>query len=224
MLKAKKRALLIAFAFVLVLVSLTALCSADKPPETLPVIVTFQDDLNTIARIKSDGSGPYICGVDYVRAVIVILGNVALDTDTNGDRPGGRKLFLDFGDPVDHNNAPPPFSSMYTSAFMSTTKVQTLEGDPIDNNLRGMSIGQNALTNLNINFHGAGSCWFIRFDPNYTGATKVLVTRDSDDTWIIEAIGANQIAKLLSYPAKGKFVLTDRGNFRMPCEVIVKLK
>ena len=192
---------------------------AKGPVKEIPVIMTFGDAFGD--RIMSDGGGSYIHGVNGVRAVFDASGDADLDTQPAGSR-GNRTLFLDFTDPVTAQSSP-PFTTQFVTAFLSTSAAQTLEGNPITNRLLGMNVGQIALTNLNINFNTPGLGWFIRFNPTYTGATKVLVTRIALDTWVIEA-DANAVAKLLSYPTKGKFVMTDRGNYRMPCEVTVKLK
>jgi len=204
----------------LVLAIMAFAAGAKGPAKETPVLMTFGDSYGD--RIMSDGGGSYINGVGGVRAVFVALGNAVLDTQPAGSR-GNRTLFLDFTDPVLTTQPSPPFPTQFVTAFLSTSAAQTLEGTPITNNLMGMDVGQIAQANLNINFNTPGLGWFIRFDPN-SGAAKVLVTRTGEDTWIIEAAGANAIAKLFSYPTKGKFVLTDHGNFRMPCELTVKLK
>jgi len=190
---------------------------AKGPVKEIPITMTFGDSFGD--RIMSDGGGSYIHGVNGVYAVFDVSG----DADLNTQSRCTRTLFLDFTDPLTTQPSP-PFGTGFVNAFLSTSAAQTLEGNPITNRLLGMNVGQIALTNLNLNFSAAGLGWFIRFNPaNYSGTTKVLVTRTGQDTWIIEA-DANAVAKLLSYPTKGKFVMTDRGNYRLPCELTVKLK
>lgn len=213
MLKIKKRSLVIAFAFVLVLCGLTALRSAGKKwPSEIPVTATFRDSGD---RIGSDGLGPYIDKLDDVHAVIDARGDFDMDTDWYGETPKveERKLYLYFTEPVlGYYN--PPFLYGYVSAFMSTGV-----GD-----LPLMVVDSSVLSNLAVNFGAAGRGWFIRFNPEkYPGSTKVLITRLSEDTWEIEAL-ATDIAQLLSYSGKGKFVLTNEGFFHMPFKVTVKKK
>jgi hypothetical protein len=206
----------------LVLAIMAFAAGAAKPAKEIPISMTFRDSAGD--RVKSDYyQMSYIDGAYGVRAVFVALGNATLDTQPAGSS-GIRKLFLDFSEPVPTTQASPPFTTQSVTAFLSTSAAQTLQGTPIDDNLLGMAVGQIAQVNLNIDFNTPGLGWFIRFGPEYSGATKVLVTRTTSDTWIIEAAGANDIAKLLSYPTKGKFVQTDHGNYHMPCELTVKLK
>jgi len=213
MLKTKKRFLLIAFAFVLILVGLTALRSAGKKPSEIPMTATFSDSSGD--RIGSDGLGPYINGVDDVYAIIDARGDFDMKTDGWGGTPKvvERMLYLDFQDPASqYFNR--PFLWAYEDAFMSTGV-----GD-----LPLMGIGSYVSSNLAVNFGASSRGYFIRFNPNtYPGTNWVRITRLSEDTWEIEAVYP-AIAQLLSYPTKGKFVLTNEGLFCMPFKVTVKKK
>jgi hypothetical protein len=218
MLKAKKKSLLIAFAFILALVSLTALRSAGKKwPSEIPVTATFRVDFPG-DRIGSDGLGAYIDQVDDVHAVIDARGNFDMITAWHGgQKVMERMLYLDFQDPAS-TLFNPPFLNDCVLAFMSTGV-----GD-----LPLMEINSSVSSNLGVNFGAAGGRgwfnWFIRFNPDvYSGTNSVQITRLSEDTWEIEAVYP-AIAQLLSYPTKGKFVKTNEGLFHMPFKVTVKKK
>ena len=84
-----------AFALMpLAALGLAVTTSAAKPPavKDLPVAVTVADG---DYAIRSDQAGPYSDGVDGVRAVLVSLGNLALDTHYTSTS-AVRRLFLDF--------------------------------------------------------------------------------------------------------------------------------
>jgi hypothetical protein len=210
----RKRSLGLALGLVIIAFA----AGAAGPAKEISISMTFSDTYGD--RIMSDGGGVYNNGLNSVSAVFDASGDTDLNTQASRCN---RMLLLSFADP---QTTPwsRPFLQQYVQAFLSTSAAQTLEGNPITNRLLGMDVGQIALTNLNINFSASGLVWFIRFNPSFSGATQVLVTRATQDTWIIYAAGANATAKLLSYPPKGKYVLTDRGNFLMPFELTVKLK
>ena len=210
----RKRGLAIALGLAIIAFA----ASAAGPAKEISISIAFGDSAGD--RIMSDGGGAYINGANGVSAVFDASGDSDLNTQSSRCN---RMLLLNFADP---QTTPwsRPFIQQYVQAFLSTSGAQTLEGNPITNRLLGMDVGQTALTNLNINFSTPGLVWFIRFNPSFSGATTVLVTRVSQDTWTIYAAGANATAKLLSYPPKGKYVLTDHGNFLMPFELTVKLK
>jgi hypothetical protein len=175
-------------------------------PSKSPVSISFRDSSSLPDRIQSDGLGPYTNGTDGVRAELVGTGNVTMDTDDTS-APIVRRLFLDFTDPAT-TVADPPFSTSTVVAFLSTSYCQNEGG------LRDMAIGASQLCNLNVNFPAANKGWFIRFGT-YSGTTPASVRRIDADTWEVE-VPPPAIAKLLSYPTKGRFVLTDRGDFHMP--------
>lgn len=177
-------------------------------PKEIPVTVTFTDDGYAI---QSDGLGPYIHGTDGVRAVLVSAGNLALKThDTNSLVV--RMLKLDFSNCAS-GPCSPPFPSGTDMAFVSTYGCADAGG------LRDMSLGDSQECNLNVSFGYAGQNWFIRFgeDPDTTPAT---VNRIDYGSWTIE-VGEPALAKLLSFPMKGRLVWTDHGNFVMPVQVTV---
>lgn len=208
MLRTKKRFLLIAFAFVVLLVSLTALSSAAKKPSQFPMIATFGDDL--AYRIRSDGLGPYIHKVDDVKAIIDALGDFDLDMNMAGG-PAFRLLLLDFSDPAS-SNYNPPFISETVDAYFATQ----------DGGLMEMDVNSSKYMRLAVNFAG----YFIRFNPNtYPDTTNIKVTRTSENSWEIEATAPTDIGKLLKVKTvKGKLVLTDCGNFYLPFKVTIVFK
>ena len=173
-------------------------------PKEIPVTVTFSDGAY---GIQSDGNGPYVHGQEGVRAVLVPLGNLALDTFYGTGTPV-RRLSLDFTGCALSSCRPPWDNATGTVvAFLSTSSCT--EGRFLD-----MLIGEDQLCNLNVNFPAAGLGWFIRFgeDPDTTPAK---VTRGSQTSWTIEVPG-DGVARLKSYPTKGRMVLTDRGVYVMP--------
>jgi hypothetical protein len=180
-----------------------------KPPSEIPVTVTVADGAN---GIQSDTEGPYAHGTAGVRAVLVPLGNVVLDL--RNTLPA-RELFLDFSACASSSPYPcdPPLVTTVV-AFLSTSSCH-------DGSLLEMLPGEPQDCTLGVNFAASGLGWFIRFGE-YEGTTHAKVLRLQDGSWTID-VPANGVAKLLSYPTKGRVVLTDRGDFVMPAHLEVKL-
>ena len=87
-----------------------------------------------------------------------------------------------------------------------------------------MAVGESVGSRLAVNFTYGGRQWFIRFEPaQYPDTSNVLVTRTLDDTWEIEA-APTDIAKLLSWPIKGRPKMTEHGNFFLPLKLVVVKK
>lgn len=182
-------------------------------PSNIPMTATFRDNLTDPPdRILSDGGGMYIDNVDEVDCVLDGSGDFALDTVTS--KTVIRHFFLDFRAPASPETSP-PFASSLEEGYMNTFHGANLPGIPVGTAIR---------TNFQVHFTAAGSGWFIRFQPNqYPDTSNVLVRRTAEDTWEIEA-APTDIAKLLSYPTKGRFVLTDHGNFFMPFKIVARKK
>jgi len=185
--------------------------SAGKTPtvKEIPVTVIIAD---SGYAIQSDNHTPYVHGQEGVRAVLVSLGNLALDTSYQTSTPV-RKLSLDFTGCASSSCSPPwDTGTGAVVAFLSTSSCT--EGRLLD-----MPVGGDQLCNLNVNFGAAGLGWFIRFgEPD--GTTPATVTRVSLTSWTIE-VPAGGVAKLLSYPTKGRIVLSDKGDFVMPVHLTV---
>lgn len=199
-----------AFAFLpLAALGLAVTTSAGKPPavKEIPVAVTVADD---DYAIQSDQLGPYSDGVDGVRAVLVSLGNLALDTHYTSTS-AVRRLFLDFRGACT-GPCSPPWATGAVVAFLSTSSCT-------QSNVRDMPIGSSQSCNLNVNFGTPGTGWFIRFGE-YGGTDPAAVTRHSATSWTIE-VPAGGVGKLLSYPTKGRMVLTEQGDFVMPLQLTV---
>jgi hypothetical protein len=186
--------------------------SAARPGgvKDVPVAVSFGDGY----AIQGDGLGPYLDGVAGVSAVLVATGNLALKTNAKASVPV-RMLVLDFtgacSGPCD-----PPFSTLTVPTFVSTSACASAGG------LRDMAVGASQECNLNVNFGAAGLGWFVRFGE-YDGTTAATVTRVSPATWSI-AVPEGGVARLLSYPTKGRMVLTPRGDFAMSASMAVTLE
>ena len=97
-------------------------------------------------------------------------------------------------------------------AFLSTSSCT-------QSNLRDMPIGSSQSCNLNVNFGTPGTGWFIRFGED-DGTTPATVARLADGSWTID-VSEGGVARLLSYPTKGRMVLTPRGDFVMPVHMTV---
>jgi len=180
-----------------------------KPPQGgVPVTVEFADRVG-VDRIQSDGFGNYINGTDGVAAWLVPLGNLQLKThDTNSTTV--RKFWLDFDEACFQGPCDPPFTTDYRQGYM-TTSCGTAFLD--------MYPGTSQDCNLNVHFTANQLGWFIRFGE-YEGTMPATVARLADGSWTID-VPADGIAKLLSYPTKGRMVLTDRGDYVMPVHLTV---
>lgn len=193
-------------------------------PSTTPIFVRFVDRLGD--NIQSDGGGDYIDGLEEVQAVLDQSGDLHLDTAFRTKEPL-RKVFLDFRERVaegtDSNAL--PFLSATIDVFISTSTC------PKQDRLRAMVEGENLHCNLNFNFADladSGRQWFIRFAPaDYPGTEQVLVTclvGNPCSRWVIHGNDGHNIAKLLSATTRGRLILADHGNFRLPTELTITLK
>jgi len=184
--------------------------SAGKPAavKEVPVTVAFPVGY----AIQSDAPDPYANGVKGVRAVLVASGNLALDTDYTSS-PTVRKLFLSFTGGCTTGACDAPFSSVTVVAFVSTSSCDLPGG------LRDMPIPGSQSCSLNVNFPANGLGWFLRFGET-DDTTPATVARLADGSWTID-VPTGGTAKLLSYPTKGRMVLTDRGNYVMPVHMTV---
>ena len=197
----------LAFAVLpLAALSLAVTSSAGKPPaiKEVPVAVTIADGYS----IESDGYGPYANGVAGVKAVFVSAGNLALTTGS------ARALSLDFTGTCT-GPCSPPWPSGVVTGFVSTSACDNTGG------LRDMPIPSSQSCNLNVNFGTPGTGWFIRFGE-YDGTTPATVDRLADGSWVVE-VPADGVARLQSYPSKGRMVLTDRGDWVMGAQLTVTL-
>jgi hypothetical protein len=89
-----------------------------------------------------------------------------------------------------------------------------------DGSLLEMLGGESQQCNLNVNFGAAGLGWFIRFGE-YDGTAHATVScLETGKSWMID-VPENGKAKLLSYPTKGRMVLTDRGDYVRPVGLTV---
>ncbi len=190
-------------------------------PSLTPILVRLSDRLGD--NIQSDGGGDYIDGLEEVQAVLDQSGDLHVDTAFRTKEPL-RKVFLDFrervADGADSNAL--PFLSATIDVFISTSTC------PKQDRLRAMVEGENLHCNLNVNFVDSGQQWFIRFAPaRYPGTEQVLVTclvGNPCSRWVIHGDDGHNIAKLLSAPTRGRFILADHGNFRLPAELTITLK
>jgi hypothetical protein len=189
---------------VLLAVSTALLQAGKKPTPKIPIPMTAVFADNEGDRITSDGLGAYADGVEGVMAVIDASGNF----DMRVSEP--RTLTLDFGTPASPD-ADAPFETGSEAGYISTGC----------GGFEDMAVGESVGSRLAVNFTYGGQQWFVRFEPaQYPDTTNVVVTRTSDDTWEIEA-GPNDIAKLLSWPLKGRPKTTEHGNFHLPFKLAV---
>ena len=190
-------------------------------PSTTPIFVRFVDRLGD--KILSDGRGDYIDSLESVQAILDQSGDLHMDTAFK-TREVLRRVSLDFSDRAadgaDGNLL--PFVSDTIDIFMSTSAC------PKEDRLRAMIEGETLHCNLNINFVVSGVQWFVRFSPSqYPGTEQVLVaclTGNPCSNWVLRADAGHNIAKLLSTPTRGKSILSDRGDFRLPTELTITLK
>jgi hypothetical protein len=202
---------LASFVLLLAALGVAVTTSAGKPvaPQEIPITVTFTDGPGQ--SIQSDIGTAYAHGQQGVRAVLVSAGNLALDTDYTAS-PVVRRLFLDFTGGCSAGSCSVPFSTLTVAAFVSTSACTEWS-------VRDMPVDGTQACNLNVNFGTPGTGWFVRFGE-YGGTTPASVTRHSATTWTIE-VPAPHVAKLQSYPTKGRMVLTDRGDYVMPASLTV---
>ena len=185
-------------------IGLAVAASAAKPSavKEVPVTVTLADG----HAITGDGYGPYTDGADAVSAVLVSSGNLALKTST-GKSSLVRVLSLDFTVGCVAGPCDTPFDVLVVPAFVSTSGCQDPGG------LRDMARSSAQTCNLNVNFTAAGLGWFLRFGE-YAGTTPATVARHADGSWTVD-IPEGGVARVLSYPTKGRMVLTERGDYLM---------
>ncbi len=175
----------------------------------IPVTATFRDASGD--QIASDGRGPYVNGVDNVKAILDGRGDFDLDTSVGGLKPI-RLLSLDFSQLA---SSPPPGCN---PPIATPTLVDVYFSTGVGG-LPGLTVGQSVASTLAVHFAG----WFLKFDPSL-GTSTVTVTHASTNTWTIEA-ASNAIALLQKVTqTKGKIVLTPCGTFTMPFEVTVTLQ
>ena len=189
---------------VLLTVSTAFLQAGKKPPGNtqVPMTATFAD--NPEDRITSDGAGAYADGVEGGTAMIDASGNF----DMRVAEP--RTLTLDFGAPAS-SDADAPFETGSEAGYISTGC----------GGFEDMAVGDSVGSRLAVNFTYGGQQWFIRFEPaQYPDTTNVVVTRTGENTWEIKA-SPEDVAKLLSWPIKGRPKTTEHGNFHLPFTLVV---
>lgn len=156
----------------------------------VPMTAAFRDSLSAPTdRIKSDGLGVYIDGVQKVKAFIESGGHLADFHVWLGNTKGVRRLFLDFS-----GCAPPDCSAPFAQGLVfHNTAMRTRKA-----NLPGMAIGAAPVPAIfRLEFDapdpatGEVKHWFLRFDPEDTDTdcqgSTVAISRPAADTWVIEA-------------------------------------
>lgn len=180
-----------------------------------PVRVTFRDaptpEKQTADRLLSDRLGPYQDGKDFVDAGMTRDGRFLIDVSKNDKGP--RWLEIDLTAPV-----PPTTAQLGVVRDSFANLFVKIDGDffalPIGATLEG--------GNVSFQFAAGGTGYFLRFWPSkYPGTTNVLVRRTSATTWEVEAEDSD-VARLLSYPLRGKFVLTEKGNYSAPFKIVIE--
>jgi hypothetical protein len=176
----------------------------------IPVTATFRDAPGD--QIASDGRGPYVNGVENVKAILDGRGDFDLDTSVGGLKPI-RALSLDFGQP-----ASPPLPGC-SPPFATPTLVDVYLSTGVGG-LPAMAVGSSVASSLAVHFGFGGTGWFVEFGM-VPGTSTVTVTHVTSNTWTIEA-ASTAIAELQkATTTKGKIVTTDCGTFLMPFEVTV---
>lgn len=203
----RSRQFAVGLAAACIMLIIVGLSPAGLAGSGTPVTATFRDLSGD--QIGSDGGGPYVDGVQEVKAIFDGRGDFDLDTSVGG-QPPIRFLSLEFSQQA---SAPPvgcspPFTTMpgKVDAYMSTGV----------GGLPGMAVGSSVATTLVVHFVG----WFVEFGT-VSGTSTVTVTHTDSHTWTIEA-ASNAIAELQkATTTKGKLVLTPCGTFFMPFELTV---
>jgi len=175
--------------------------------EATPMVATFTDNLND--NVRSDGSGPYMNGVDGVRCVIDSLNDFILQLHFNGKKSGSRRqMVFDFTDPVVESGAVDR-GTFYDDAFLNVDVVGTL------------AVGQSRSSQAQFNT----AIGLLRFNPGqYPGTSYALVTRTAETTWVITASAGTggDVAALVQPSRKNTFVYV--GNYHMPFQITAQLQ
>jgi hypothetical protein len=201
-----KKSILVAGLVLWAILALTSAAIAGQgrgKPQTTQVTFAFIDSLDPLG-IGSDKGGPY--SEPYVDKAIIGPTGYDFELDVTP-----RTLCLNF------TNATPPFplKNGCVDAYLSTSFV--------NGSLLTMSDGDSFLyAGLAVVFGTPGENWNILFnrgsaynDGVTSSVTIACIQGTPCEIWTIEPSGG-AIAKLVSFPTKGKAVERNHGYFNMP--------
>ena len=182
-------------------------CPTPAEPTDLPDLIT-SDEARTYT-----GSGDIVSGSG---AFLRSDGEFMLQLRAGQNR----FVNLDFrGElPAPSNNL--GFSTASTDVFqLNTRTIHPGTMQEVEGALLAMPVGNTWFARINASWTDAsGVLYNIRFNPdNYPGSSYVSVTRETSDTWSIEA-QQGHVARILSFPpSKGKPSLAvDEGLYALP--------
>lgn len=161
---------------VLLLVALVVIClnmdngsEAAPPAKAVPATSTISDSDGSITffRVQSDSLGAYRNGVDSVESIIQPIG----DWELNATVSTARRVYVDFGDPVNPGDSTAPFpSAMVPARFIS--KCASLNFKMVD-----IPLGQTRQCPLALSFNYSGVQYRIAMNPiNQPGSEYVQWT------------------------------------------------
>lgn len=218
---------------VLLLVALVVIClnmdngsEAAPPAKAVPATSTISDSdgSGTFFRVQSDSLGSYRNGVNSVESIIQPIG----DWELNATASTSRRVYIDFGDPVNPGDTTAPFpSAMVPARFIS--KCASLGLKMVD-----IPLGQTRQCPLALSFNYSGVQYRIAMNPvNQAGSeyiqwTCMAATSGKCTSWVmtpsnVQATGERkargQLIKITT--ARGKTVETLLGKFYFAFKVNV---
>lgn len=187
--------------------------------------VRMRDDTSLPDRVKSDGHGDYVHGVDRVEALIDgDFGQFVFDADTDKGRAPSieRSVCFDFSDRADTDDPStdaddPPFAEGCVDPKWNVTDTGVSGG------LAGMTEGEvvTGRSRFVWSDDATDTQYFLIFgstdrsDPN-----RVTVTRLDADAWTVEST-SDQAARLEKGSTQGPAARSVVGEWHMPLQALL---
>ncbi|MEO7658680.1 MAG: hypothetical protein ABIV48_03615, partial [Pyrinomonadaceae bacterium] len=104
-----RKLVLLTLLFAATVINLNTRSEAAPPVRDTPATSTINDSDGSLTffRVQSDSLGSYMNGVDSVESIIQAIG----DWELNATASAQRRVYIDFGDPVNPGDTTAPFSS-----------------------------------------------------------------------------------------------------------------
>jgi hypothetical protein len=191
-----------------------------RQQDSIPIAVTIDDTGPAGAsRIKSDGLGEYVNGVQGMLAEIDHFGNLQI-TPLNGaaTTPAARSVVFDFSAPADPLNTYRPNVSDQTNF-----KILTIAYD--NPRIQDLAVDQSACYRLTFSFRNLTTHHDANFSSAYDPqAAFALITRTSDSAWTMVTDGTcgphPTWAAVRSQDLTRKNApLVARGNYSLPFSI-----
>jgi hypothetical protein len=199
----------------------TVWAQGGKQPKLAAVPLSVEVVTDQTMRITSDGSGPYIDGVDGTRANIDQYGNLIIAF--------GRPVVFDYSEPADGTGDPRAVSGSYSS-YIST----------LANGVAMQNVSPGTPHCIRLNWQYDIPNGFFRFgfhrgftldDPDDT--SYAVVTRVDLNTWEVEPragtcgtfTNPDSVASVFTQVTqRGKWIVEEYGQYRMPFRLVLNRK